>query len=171
VLTLCVVSYRKAALRRARVSNCRRGGVELPSRPERAATKILTNSVPVAAHPRPSLLDEPDLIESVRAAVELVLKNERLAAKMRAQLAEVRASRVHIVAAADNERRRLERDLHDGAHQRLDAMSLKPSLARADADPTVTALLAQPGTTSSKPSRTGANSPEASARAELQNER
>jgi signal transduction histidine kinase len=62
---------------------------------------------------------------------------------VRAQLAEVRASRVHIVAAADNERRRLERDLHDGAHQRLDAMSLKLSLARADADPTVTALLAQ----------------------------
>ena len=118
--------------------------VELPSRGERAATQILANGSPVAAliHD-PALLDEPDLVESVRAAAELVLENERLAAEVRAQLAEVRASRVRIVAAADNERRRLERDLHDGAQQRLVAMSLKLSLARADADPAVTAPLEQ----------------------------
>jgi signal transduction histidine kinase len=130
----------------------RRGGyvdsngedVELPSRPERAATKILADGMPVAAliHD-PVLLDEPDLVESVRAVAELVLENERLAAEVRAQLAEVRASRARIVAAADNERRRLERDLHDGAQQRLVAMSLKLSLARAGADPAHEAPLAQ----------------------------
>jgi signal transduction histidine kinase len=118
--------------------------VELPVQRERAATQILANGKPVAAliHD-PALLDEPDLVESVRAAAELVLENERLAAEVRAQLAEVRASRVRIVAAADNERRRLERDLHDGAQQRLVAMSLKLSLARTDADPAITAPLAQ----------------------------
>ena len=93
--------------------------VELPSRPNRATTQILAHGSPVAAliHD-PALLDDPDLVESVRAAAELVLENERLAAEVRAQLAEVRASRARIVAAADNERRRLERDLHDGAQQR-----------------------------------------------------
>ena len=118
--------------------------VELPSRRERAATKILANGVPVAAllHD-PVLLDEPDLVESVRAAAELVLENERLAAEVRSQLAEVRASRARIVAAADDERRRFERDLHDGAQQRLVAMSLKLSLARADADPTLATPLAE----------------------------
>jgi signal transduction histidine kinase len=118
--------------------------VELPSRRERTATKILANGAPVAAliHD-PFLLDEPDLVESVRAVAELVLENERLAAEVRAQLAEVRASRARIVAAADNERRRLERDLHDGAQQRLVAMSLKLSLARADADPALATPLAQ----------------------------
>jgi signal transduction histidine kinase len=118
--------------------------VKLPSRRDRAATTILANGVPVAAliHD-PVLLDEPDLVESVRAAAELVLENERLAAEVRAQLAEVRASRVRIVEAADNERRRLERDLHDGAQQRLVAMSLKLSLAQVGADPAVGTPLAQ----------------------------
>jgi signal transduction histidine kinase len=121
--------------------------------------------VPVAAliHD-PVLLDEPDLIESVRAAAELVLENERLAAEVRAQRAEVRASRACIVAAADNERRRLERDLHDGAHQRLVAMSLNcVSRERTPTQPSP-----RRRTTSSKPSRSCAKSPEASARAELQ---
>jgi signal transduction histidine kinase len=74
-------------------------------------------------------------VESVRATAGLVLENERLAAEVRAQLGEVRASRARIVAAADEERRRLERDLHDGAQQRLVALSLKLALAQPEADP------------------------------------
>ena len=54
----------------------------------------------------PALLDEPALVDSVRATAGLVLENERLAAEVRAQLAEVRASRVRLVAATDAERRR-----------------------------------------------------------------
>jgi signal transduction histidine kinase len=70
------------------------------------------------------LLDEPALVESVRATAALVLENERLAAEVRSQLAEVRASRGRIVAAADAERRRIERNLHDGAQQRLVTLSV-----------------------------------------------
>jgi signal transduction histidine kinase len=108
----------------------------LPDGGARAVTHVLAGGAPVAAliHD-PALLEEPDLVESVRATAGLVLENERLAAEVRAQLEEVRASRARIVAAADEERRRLERDLHDGAQQRLVALSLKLALAQADADP------------------------------------
>ena len=104
----------------------------LPDGRTRAVTHVLAGGAPVAALVHdPTLLEERDLVESVRATAGLVLENERLAAEVRAQLAEVRASRARIVAAADEERRRLERDLHDGAQQRLVALSLKLALARA----------------------------------------
>ena len=61
----------------------------------------------------------------------LALENERLAAQVRAQLEEVRASRARIVEAADAERRRIERDLHDGAQQRLVALAMRLDQARA----------------------------------------
>jgi signal transduction histidine kinase len=83
----------------------------------------------------PALLDEPALVESVRATVGLVLENERLAAEVRARLAEVRASRARIVAASDAERRRIERDLHDGAQQRLVALSVALGLEASRAEP------------------------------------
>ena len=60
----------------------------------------------------------------------LALENARLQAELRAQLAEVRASRARIVEAGDAERRRLERDLHDGAQQRLLGIRLALQLAR-----------------------------------------
>jgi signal transduction histidine kinase len=63
-----------------------------------------------------------------------VLENERLAAEVRAQLAEVRASRARLVAATDAERRRLERNLHDGAQQRLVTLSIMLGLAASDGD-------------------------------------
>ena len=83
----------------------------------------------------PALLDEPALVESVRATAALVLENERLAAEVRSQLAEVRASRGRIVAAADAERLRIERNLHDGAQQRLVTLSLALGLEASRADP------------------------------------
>ena len=116
--------------------------LELPSPGDRAVTKVLAAGAPVAALVHdPALLDEPDLIESVCATVGLVLENEQLAAEVREQLSEVRASRARIVAAADDERRRLERDLHDGAQQRLVGLSLKLRLAQAGTDPATTAAL------------------------------
>ncbi len=114
----------------------------LPDGRTRAVTHVLAGGAPVAAliHD-PALLEERDLVESVRATAGLVLENERLAAEVRAQLEEVRASRARIVAAADEERRRLERDLHDGAQQRLVALSLKLALAQADADSSTSVTL------------------------------
>jgi signal transduction histidine kinase len=58
-------------------------------------------------------------IDALNAAAGLVLDNQRLAGELEQRLAEVRASRARLVAAGDEERRRLERDLHDGAQQRL----------------------------------------------------
>jgi signal transduction histidine kinase len=77
-----------------------------------------------------ALLDEPELVRAVGAAATLALENTRLQAELRAQLAEVRASRARIVEAGDAERRRLERDLHDGAQQRLLGVRLALQLAR-----------------------------------------
>ncbi len=64
------------------------------------------------------------------AATRLAIENERLTAEVRTQLEEVRASRARIVVAGDAERRRVERDLHDGAQQRLVTLALALQVAR-----------------------------------------
>ena len=66
----------------------------------------------------------PNLLESVIAAAGLAIEIGRLRAEVRRRLAEVEDSRARIVTAADAERRRLERDLHDGAQQRLVSIGL-----------------------------------------------
>jgi signal transduction histidine kinase len=86
------------------------------------------------------------LVARLRAR-RLTETNARLRRQIEAQLAEVRASRSRIVAAGDAERQRLERDLHDGAQQRLVALTLALRLARtrlgSDADPSVRHSLEQ----------------------------
>jgi signal transduction histidine kinase len=67
----------------------------------------------------PGLIEERELLESASEAASLALENAWLQDELRRQLEEVRASRARIVAAGDAERRRVERDLHDGAQQRL----------------------------------------------------
>ena len=69
--------------------------------------------------------DEPDLVEAVSAAAGIALENGRLEAELRARLQELHGSRTRVVEAEQNERRRLERDLHDGAQQRLVALALE----------------------------------------------
>jgi signal transduction histidine kinase len=64
------------------------------------------------------------LIAAAGSVARLALENERLQAELRAQLTELRASRARIVHATDAERRRLERDLHDGVHQRVLGLAL-----------------------------------------------
>ena len=109
--------------------------LELPQGADRVVTLVTARGEEVAALVHdPALLDEPALVDSVRATAGLVLENERLAAEVRAQLAEVRASRVRLVAATDAERRRLERNLHDGAQQRLVTLSLTLGLAASRGD-------------------------------------
>jgi signal transduction histidine kinase len=118
--------------------------LQLPHGPERAITLVTVQGEEVAAllHD-PALLDEPALVEAIRATAGLVLENERLAAEVRAQLAEVRASRTRIVAATDAERRRIERNLHDGAQQRLVTLSLTLGLAAARDDAAGSEVLAR----------------------------
>jgi signal transduction histidine kinase len=84
---------------------------------------------------RAGLLDDPGLAEEVAAASRLALENERLQAELAAQLQDLRASRTRIIATGDTERRRLERDLHDGAQQRLVSLALSLRLARSKLQP------------------------------------
>jgi signal transduction histidine kinase len=90
-----------------------------------------------------SLRDHPELVNAVVAAAGLALENEGLQAELRARLAELQASRLRLIETADVERRRLERNLHDGAQQRLVALSLSLALARREfeADPAAVALV------------------------------
>lgn len=111
----------------------------------RATTYLERDGVPLAAvvHDE-ALLEDSSLLDAVSAATLLAVDNERLQAALREQLEEVRASRARIVTAADAERRRLERDLHDGAQQRLVALTLDARMAQAKADghdPTLGAML------------------------------
>jgi signal transduction histidine kinase len=79
---------------------------------------------------RPGSLDDPALVSELATTASLALEHERLHAARRARLEELRASRARIVATADAERRELERDLHDGAQQRLVALALQIRLTR-----------------------------------------
>jgi signal transduction histidine kinase len=107
--------------------------VELPSDGDvRVATIIEREGRPVAALVHDATLhDEPALVEAVGAAASLALENERLQADLRARLEDLRASRARIVDAADSERRRLERNLHDGTQQRLVSVSMALGLAES----------------------------------------
>jgi signal transduction histidine kinase len=109
-----------------------------PRDPGRTNTALVRNGVEVAllTH-KPGLLDDGALVQELSAAARLALENERLRAELLAQLADLRASRTRIVATGDAERRRLERDLHDGAQQRLVVLALELRVARLrlEADP------------------------------------
>jgi signal transduction histidine kinase len=76
------------------------------------------------------LCETPALLHDAAAAAALALKNARLEVELRARLEALRASRARLVEAGDAERRRLGRDLHDGAQQRLVALMIELQLAR-----------------------------------------
>jgi signal transduction histidine kinase len=109
--------------------------VDLPDVPERSVTFVGESDRRVAAIVHdPALADQRGLITAAGSVARLALENERLQAELRAQLAELRASRARIVHATDAERRRLERDLHDGVQQRLLGLSLVLQLLRPRVD-------------------------------------
>jgi signal transduction histidine kinase len=84
---------------------------------------------PVAALVYDSALDsDPELVEAVSAAAAIALENAHLQTEAEQRLTELKASRERIVAAGDAERRRLERNLHDGAQQRLVGIALQLKL-------------------------------------------
>jgi signal transduction histidine kinase len=90
---------------------------------------------------RAGLLDDPGLVSEVAAAARLGMENEWLQAEVLAQLEDLRAAQARIVASGDAERRRLERDLHDGAQQQLVALSLALRLTGPQPDSAAAARL------------------------------
>lgn len=94
--------------------------------PGRSATPIVSDGVPVAMLLHDAAVgDEPELLSSVAAAIGMTIHNAQLQVELRARLEELRGSRARILEAERRERRRLERDLHDGAQQRLVTLSLE----------------------------------------------
>jgi signal transduction histidine kinase len=108
----------------------------LPTDGDRRAVAMLeSDGSPLAALVfDPSLLEDRTLVDAVASAARLVLENARLLAMLQAHVVELRASRMRIVAAADAERRKIERNLHDGAQQRLLGIRLVLKLAHARLD-------------------------------------
>jgi signal transduction histidine kinase len=104
--------------------------VEIRADEERSVTVLERRGRKVAALVHdPALGEHQELLDAVSSAAGLALENEQLQAELRAQLEELRDSRARIVEAGDNARRRLERNLHDGAQQRLVALSVALGLA------------------------------------------
>ena len=97
-------------------------------------TRIGRNGEPIAAIVYDAALaEQPALVRSVTAAATLSLQNERLQAALRARVADLENSRAQVLEATEAERRRLERDLHDGTQQRLVTLRLKLGLAHQQA--------------------------------------
>jgi signal transduction histidine kinase len=109
-----------------------------PQDPDRACTALEAGDQPaVVLTYDTSREEEHELVHAVVAAASLSLENERLAADLQAKVEEVSASRARIVESGDAARRRLERDLHDGAQQRLVSLALNLRVigSRIDGDP------------------------------------
>ena len=97
----------------------------------RSLTRIQSGNELVGALVHTAALQEqPDRLQSVAAAAGMAMQVSRLNQKVVAQLAEVDASRARILGASDSARRRVERDLHDGAQQRLVALGIRLQKAR-----------------------------------------
>jgi signal transduction histidine kinase len=97
---------------------------EIP--PDRAVLTVHGSEGEIAEIVHHKLLaDQPDLLRSVAAAARFALENARMQAQLRAQVDELRGSRERIVEAAEAERRRIERNLHDGAQQQLIALGMR----------------------------------------------
>jgi signal transduction histidine kinase len=104
--------------------------VELPAPgSRRGVTRIERDGSLVAAIVHDALDFEEEL-DAIGAAAAIAIENERLDAELRAKVAELRESRSRMLRVGLEERRRLERDLHDGAQQRLVSMALGMRLAR-----------------------------------------
>jgi signal transduction histidine kinase len=90
-----------------------------------------------------AVLDDPQLLDSVAAAVRIAVANARLQAEVRSQLAEIEASRRRIVETGDAQRRRLERELREGAERSLAEVAALLDDAGDDADAGSVAMLTE----------------------------
>ena len=114
-------------------------GVTLPPPgSDRAVTEVERDGRRIGAIVHdPALLDDPEQVRAAGAAAAMALENERLEAELRAKVDELRTSRSRLVEVGMKQRQRLERDLHDGAQQRLVSLALSLRLAqeRIGSDP------------------------------------
>jgi signal transduction histidine kinase len=97
-----------------------------PPDDRRAHTPIQRSGLPLGQvlHSPSSTQDDPTLLRQLVEVGGLAIEIARLRVELRRQLAEVQASRARLVTAANQERRRIERDLHDGAQQRFVSIGL-----------------------------------------------
>jgi signal transduction histidine kinase len=104
--------------------------VKLPDEDSgRSSTFVARDGQPIAVLLHDPVLEHnAELVASVCAAASLTLENERLQAELRARLLELQASRARLVQATDAERRRIERNLHDGTQQRLVSIAMSLGL-------------------------------------------
>lgn len=111
----------------------------------RAVTPVERDGIPIAALVHdPALRGRPEQLQLATAEVAAAIDSEQIKAELRAQLLDLQASRARIVEAVDSERRRMERNLHDGAQQRLVGLALTLRLAGREAqdNAVLTGLLA-----------------------------
>ncbi|MGH3338207.1 MAG: sensor histidine kinase, partial [Propionibacteriaceae bacterium] len=102
--------------------------VAMPLDDDRSVAPVKRDGEVVAALIYDRSLDEdPELVEAVVGAAAIALENQQLLAEAEIRLTEVRASRERVISAGDAERRRIERNLHDGAQQRLVTLALQLS--------------------------------------------
>jgi len=108
-------------------ADVRGNAIGLPAVDEmRRVTEFAHDGQPVAAMVHDSALaDDPDVLEAAGGAVRLAIENSRLNADLAVSIGELEASRRRVALAADEERRRIERDLHDGAQQHLIGLRIK----------------------------------------------
>jgi signal transduction histidine kinase len=118
--------------------------LELPEVGGRRGVTFVGEKLAAIVHD-PLFFDQPSLLEAAGSAARFAFENERLHAQLRSQLEALRDSRRRIVETADAERRRLERDLHDGAQQRLLGLGMALQLLRTrlNSDPDASALLTE----------------------------
>jgi signal transduction histidine kinase len=101
--------------------------IELPGEESGRVTTVIEHegrTVAALVHDI-SLRDEPELVSAASTAAGIALENERLQADLRSRLEELKESRLRVIEAADAERRRLERNLHDGAQQGLATLAVE----------------------------------------------
>ena len=105
-------------------------GAPAPLPSDRAVTEVERDGRRIAAIVHDGVAVQDETVRAAGAATALLLDNQRLDAELRARMVELRASRARLVQAGDDERRRLERNLHDGAQSRLVALAVHLRLGR-----------------------------------------
>lgn len=114
--------------------------------PGRASTLVQRDGDTVAVIVHDDALNtDPELVDVAGQALLLAVENDRLQQELQLVSSELRATRARIVSAGDIERRRIERDLHDGAQQHLVALRVRVGLAGELAEPAVARRLAGVG--------------------------
>ena len=103
-----------------------------------SSTPVMRNGETIAVIMHDAALDtDPELVAAAGQSLLLAIENGRLTAELQSTSTELRAARARILTTGDDQRRKIERDLHDGAQQHLVALGIRVGMARELADPAV----------------------------------